>query len=486
MGAENKLKVLLTASEMVPFAKTGGLADVAGSLPKALSDLGNVDLITVIPRYGFIDDAKFGLKDASDKVAFVMSGTPYEVKVKYTELGWKAYLIENEGIMGRDEMYGYDDDAYRFAFFARAVLELAKILDFKPDVIHCNDWHTGMIPVYLKTMYRDDPFFKDTATVFTVHNLGYQGIFSKELLPFLDIGWEEFKMEKLEFWDNINFIKGGLAYADAINTVSREYSKEIQSPQYGEGLDGLLSYRKDVLYGIVNGLDYEVWNPATDRAIVRNYDASSIEKKIENKIALQKEIGVPQNPQTPMISIVSRLSYAKGLDMIAYAMHDISSLGVQLVLQGTGEGYYHELFQKLAHDFPENLHANLTFNDARARRIYAGSDMFLMPSRYEPCGLSQLISMRYGTIPIVHRTGGLADTVQEYDPGTGQGTGFLFEEESPAALISAVKKALSVYFDKDNWRKLILNAMEADFSWKKSAKEYVGLYKKATQIHAGS
>ena len=299
----------------------------------------------------------------------------------------------------------------------------------------------------------------------------------------LDLGWEEFKAEKLEFWDKISFIKGGLTYSDVINTVSREYSKEIQTPWYGENLDGLLSYRRDVLYGIVNGLDYDVWNPATDQAIARNYDASSIESKVENKLALQQENDIPQDPQIPLIGVVSRLSYQKGLDMIADAAHDMIHSGIQLVLLGTGDEYYQDRSRKLAYDFPSSVGINLAFDDSMARRIYAGSDMFLMPSRYEPCGLGQIISMRYGTIPIVRKTGGLADTVQQYDPDTGDGTGFCFHDEWPPALMSAVRKALEVYSDKDNWRRLIRNAMKADFSWANSAREYVNLYRKAIQNH---
>jgi starch synthase len=485
VNSEKGLKVLLTASEMSPYAKTGGLADVVGSLPKALSNLGNVDVWTVIPKYKMIDDAGYGLKEVPGAIRFNMGGRVHEIRVKYLKLAedWKAYFIDSEEYFGRDGLYGYHDDAGRFAFFARAVLEASKALNLKPDIIHCNDWHTGLVPTYLKTLYRSDPFFKGTATVFTVHNLGYQGVFPKEILPMLDLGWEEFKLGKLEFWDNISFIKGGLAYSDVINTVSKNYSEEIQTPWYGENLDGLLSYRRDALYGIVNGLDYDVWNPATDQAIARNYDISSIESKVENKLALQGENNMPEDPQTPLIGVVSRLTYQKGLDIVADAIHDMSHQGIQIVLLGTGDEHYQDRFRKLAYDFPSSVGVNLTFSDPMARRIYAGSDMFLMPSRYEPCGLGQLISMRYGTIPIVRRTGGLADTVQKYDPDTGQGTGFHFEEESPAALMSAVRKALEIYSDKDNWRRLVLNAMKADFSWTNSAREYVNLYRKAIQNH---
>ena len=483
MDSENKLKVMLSASEMAPYAKTGGLADVVSSLPRALSAVGNVDVIAVIPKYGFIDDSKYGLKELPDTIKFSMCGFPYEIKVKYLEFpeGWKAYFLEQGSILSRNDIYGYEDDGYRFALFARACIELARFLNFKPDIFHCHDWHAGMIPVYLKTMYREDPFFRDTATIFTIHNLGYQGVFSKELLPYIDVDWYEFKAEKLEFWGNVNFIKAGISYSDIVNTVSREYSKEIQTPRYGEQIDSMLRSRASDLYGIVNGIDYDVWNPVTDTEIPVRFDLSSVERKVENKVALQKELNLPQDAQIPMMGFVSRLTYQKGPDLIAEAMHEMVSIGAQFVLLGTGEEYYSHLFQKLAHDFPYNVRANTSFNDSLSRRIYAGSDIFLMPSRYEPCGLSQLISMRYGTIPVARRTGGLADTVQDYDPMTGKGTGFVFEEESPYALVSAVRRAIDVYHNKYDWQKLIINAMKSDFSWRNSAREYIDLYQKAIQ-----
>lgn len=487
MDSEKKLKVLLAAAEMAPYAKTGGLADVTGSLPKALSGLPNVDVRTIIPKYKTIDDDRYGLKEIPETIRFSMSGRSHEARIKYldSEQGWEAYFIDNEEYFDRDGLYGHHDDAQRFAFFSRAVLEAAKALDFKPDVIHCNDWHTGLIPIYLKTLYSSDPFLKDSATVFTVHNLAYQGTFPKEVLPELDIGWEEFTAEKLELWDRVSFVKGGLAYSDVINTVSEAYAAEIQTPEYGEDLDGLLRRRRDVLYGIVNGLDYDVWNPETDEDIARNYSVSNIDDKVESKLALQRENSLPEDPQTPLIGIVSRLSHQKGLDMVVDSVHEMISLGAQFVLLGTGDENYHHSFQRLADEFPDSVGMNLLFSEPIAKHIYAGSDMFLMPSRYEPCGLGQLISMRYGTIPIVRRTGGLADTVQEYNTETGHGTGFCFDDESATALISTVRKALAVYHDKDNWRKIVLNAMKADFSWTHSAREYMTLYREAIRNHIG-
>lgn len=479
-----ELKVIHLASEMAPYAKTGGLADVVSELPKALSESGNVDCYVVIPKYGFIDETN--MKEIPFDVSFIMTGIHYTVKIKYLELNesWKVFFIESKDILGRDGMYGYGDDGYRFAFFARATLEMLKALNFKPDVIHCHDWHTAMIPVYLRTIYRDDPFFKDTATVFTIHNLGYQGIFIKELLPFLDIDWEEFKAEKLEYWDNINFIKAGISYSDIVSTVSKQYSKEIQTPDYGETLDKLLSLRKYDLFGIVNGIDYDIWNPSTDKALICNYDETSIENKVKNKLALQNEMRLPEDPQKIVAGVVSRLSYQKGLDIIVNSAYDMANMDIQLVVLGTGEEYYQNIFRKLTYELPNNVSVALEFNDPLARRIYAGSDIFLMPSRYEPCGLSQIIAMRYGTVPVVRRTGGLVDTVVDYyDQNSNSPTGFCFDEASSYGMMSAIRNAMNIYYDKDKWRELVLNCMRTDFSWKHSAKEYLELYKKAIEKH---
>lgn len=479
-----KLKVIHLASEMAPYAKTGGLADVVAELPKALSNLGNVDCCVVIPKYGFIDE--INMLEMPFDVNFVMTGISYSIKIKYIEINenLRMFFIVSKDILGRDGMYGYGDDGYRFAFFARATLEMAKALNFKPDVIHCHDWHTAMVPVYLKTIYHNDPFFKDTATIFTIHNLAYQGVFSKELLPFLDIDWKEFKVEKLEYWDNINFMKAGISYSDIVSTVSKQYSKEIQTPDYGETLDAMLRLRRNDLFGIVNGIDYDIWNPATDIALVCNYDETSIENKVKNKLALQNEMGLPEDPQKIVAGVVSRLSYQKGLDIIINSAHDMANLGIQLVVLGTGEEYYQNMFRRIAHELQNNVGISLEFNDSLARRIYAGSDIFLMPSRYEPCGLSQIIAMRYGTVPVVRRTGGLVDTIVDYyDQNSNSPTGFCFDEASTFGMMSAIKNAVNVFSDKDKWRQLVINCMKTDFSWKHSAKEYLELYKRAIEKH---
>lgn len=485
MNDNDKLRVIFVSSELTPYAKTGGLADVTSDLPRALVRLGNVEVWNVIPKYDFIYDSAYGLKMLDVPIKFSISGMPYEAGIKYIDFedGRRHIFIEHNAILGRRDIYGYHDDGYRFAFLDRAAIELSRTLRFKPDIFHCHDWHAGLLPVYLKTIYRFDLFFNNTATVFTIHNLGYQGIFSKELLPYLEISWEEFKVEKLEYWDNINFLKAGISYSDVVNTVSKQYSLEIQTPEYGETLDGLLRSRRHRLYGIVNGIDYDVWNPATDKAIARNYNVSRVDDRIYNKLSLQEELGFPQDPMIPLAGVVTRLSYQKGLDLISNILPELVGMGVQFVLLGTGDRYYENLFRELEGTFPNNIRAKITFDDSLARRIYAGADMFLMPSRYEPCGLTQLIAMRYGSIPIVRRTGGLADTVEEYDITTGRGTGFCFQDSNPNALLATIKKALNLFYDKGTWKQIIINAMKADFSWERSAKEYLELYREAIRVH---
>ncbi|MBD3184171.1 glycogen synthase GlgA [Candidatus Poribacteria bacterium] len=483
MNSNRKLKVLLVASEMTPFVKTGGLADVVGSLPVALNSLGGIDVRTIIPKYKYISDEEYDITELNHPIKFTIDNYEHEFRLKVKEMsgGWLSYFIDSGIFSDRDGIYGHNDDAWRFGFFSRSVIEMAKAINFKPDIIHCNDWHTGLIPAYLKTIYQDEPFFQDTKTIFTIHNLGYQGVFSKDLLPYLGLSWDEFKQEKLEFWDRISFIKGGLSYADFITTVSKKYSAEIQTPRYGENLHNLLRSRSDVLYGITNGLDYEEWNPATDIYIHRNYDSSNIEDKIHNKIQLQKENILPVSEEIPLLGVVSRLSPQKGLDIIADSIYELMSRNIQFILLGTGDEYYQDLFRRFGGEFRNSVSINLKFDLVMAKQIYAGSDIFLMPSRYEPCGLGQLISMRYGTIPVVRNTGGLSDTVQDYNSVTGSGTGFKFEHETSDGLLWAIGKALEVYSNKDKWKKLIKNAMNAKHSWKKSAGEYMELYRKITE-----
>ncbi|MBC8248680.1 MAG: glycogen synthase [Anaerolineales bacterium] len=478
------MKILLVSSEAVPFAKVGGLADVAGSLPKALRRLGH-DARLALPKYGQINEARFELAKVFESLP-VPAGSDRELASIFESVveGMPAYLVGNDKYFGREEVYGYDDDGERFVFFCRATLEMLKELDWQPDVIHCNDWHTGIIPNWLKTIYRDDPFFASVATAFTIHNLAYQGIFGPQLLEFAALA--DYGLIPYPKYDDLSrlvvLMARGILFADVVNTVSEKYAQEILTPEYGERLHPILAQRQDRLFGILNGLDYEVWNPATDRDIAVNYDVASLDRRVENKLALQQEAELSLAPDVLLIGIISRLADQKGFDILAEAIEQMMDLDLQFVLLGTGDERYHSTFANVAEKYQGQAAVFLKFDGALARRIYAGSDAFLMPSRFEPCGLGQLISMRYGSVPIVRSTGGLADTVEDYDPATGRGNGFAFSDYSEEALFTAVERALETYRRKDTWRTLMERGMRADFSWEISARKYVELYQKALEF----
>lgn len=485
---KTKLKVLLVSSEVEPFAKTGGLADVAGSLPLALNKLG-IEVRVALPKHKMVNEKKYPLINIDKNVQVAIGETIQKGAILSTKIKGvvPVYLIENHHYFDRDGLYGtssgdYHDNLERFTFFCRAVLELIKNIGFMPDVIHTHDWQTALIPVYLKTLYQDDPFYKGIATLQTIHNLGYQGIFNKKELSLTGLSEEAFSPDKLEFWGEINLLKGGLVYADLLNTVSKGYSEEIQTPEYGCGLDGLLKERKKSLYGIVNGLDYEEWNPATDMDITMAYDANTLERKAKNKKSLQIESHLTSDPDCPVIGMVGRLADQKGLDILAEIIEEMMSLDLQLVVLGSGDERYHDLFKKIGHSFPDKAAIKIGFDAKMAKLIYAGSDMFLMPSRYEPCGLGQLISLRYGTIPIVRSTGGLTDTIVDFQTDPIKGNGFVFKKYDSAELIAVIKRALNQYQDKAQWKRLQINGMNADFSWDNSAREYLQLYEKLRAI----
>jgi len=455
------MKIAYISSEVVPFAKTGGLADVAGALPKALKEIGH-DVRVFMPRYKKVVPAKT-LPDSQVPI----------------------YFCENQNYFGsREDLYqvkgvDFPDNLERFTAFCQWVLKFIKDLDWKPDIIHCNDWQSALVIAYLKLTYKDDPFFKRTATVFSVHNMGYLGVFPKNKLLLTGLGWDQFKPEGLEFWDNIALAKAGYVYSDVINTVSETYAREIQTAEYGCGLDGLLRARAKDVYGIINGLDYEVWNPATDKSLPRRFSAATLTLRAENKTALQKLNNLPQKHEIPVIGMITRLADQKGFDILAGALDEIMKTGCQLVILGTGEPKYHDLLSKARQKYPAQIGANLKFDAILAEIIYAGSDLFLMPSRYEPCGLGQLISFKYGSVPIVRKTGGLADTVHDFNTKTGEGEGFVFEEYSSKALLAAVKKAVETFHKKTIWKALQEKIMQLDYSWDSSAKKYVSLYLKA-------
>ncbi|OGF50263.1 MAG: starch synthase [Candidatus Firestonebacteria bacterium GWA2_43_8] len=478
MAEKEKLNILFVASEAVPFAKTGGLADVASSLPKALAKLG-CTVKVIIPRYSKIDEIKYDLKFVCD---LPNGGAIKKSKLRGSPV--EFYFVEYDHYFGRSSLYsenGYDyiDNAERFIYFSKSVLEFARFSGFKPDIIHCNDWQTALIPVYMDTL-RSDPYFKDTATILTVHNMAYQGIFNKQTMYATGLPWNYFTRDRLEYWDQLNFMKGGLVFADIINTVSETYAKEIQSSyDFGWGLEGVLRNRKEDLYGILNGIDSKEWNPETDKYLLKKYGQLSIGKKLDNKKLLAEKCGLPFKPGTPMLGIVSRFADQKGFDILGPAMDMLMKNDVQLVIQGIGDQRYNDMFSAFQSKYPDKLAVVFKFDERIAHLIYAGSDMFMMPSRFEPCGLSQLISFKYGTVPVVRDTGGLSDSVSNFEPKNGKGTGFVFKDYSPWAMLDAINRAILVYKNKNIWAKLIIKDMGLDFSWDISAKKYIELYKKA-------
>lgn len=475
----NKINVLFASSEVVPFAKTGGLADVAGSLPKALVKAGH-DVRVVMPRYSSISEK---YKSEMEYVTFfnVWVGWRNEpcVVLQIKKDNVIYYFLENERYFNREWLYGYFDQAEQFAFFQFALLELARKLNFKPDILHGNDWQTGMLGIILKEKFKYDDFFKNTKTIYTIHNLKYQGVFAKECLSNLfGLGWEHFTVDKLEFHDQINFMKSALVYYDAITTVSPTYAEEIKSDYFGEGLSEIVRRRANDLYGIINGIDWEDNNPSTDTRIFANFDASKTKGKKDNKRQLQQQLGLPEREDVPIIGIISRLVDQKGFDLIDRVLGDILYEDVQLVILGTGEQKYEDLFRWAAWAYHDKVSANIKYDGTLAQRIYAGCDMFLMPSQFEPCGLSQLFSMRYGTIPIVRETGGLKDTVIPYNEFNGTGNGFTFANYNAHDMLFTIRRALGFYSKKRIWDSLVKKAMMQDFSWEQSATKYVEVYEK--------
>lgn len=478
---DRNLKILFVSAEVSPFAKTGGLADVAGSLPKALATMGN-DVRVVMPKYNIISEDNslfdFPVQLGNRKETAVLRQSSLDARWKDIEKKIPVYFIDNYHYFDREGIYGYWDDAERFAFFCLAVLEMLPRLKFQPDVIHCNDWHTGPITMLLKEKYKDNPFYSHMATIYTIHNLQYQGEFSPQVLKLFNLGRNIFTPDKVEFYGTFNWMKTGIVYADVINAVSSRYAEEIQTAQYGEKMDGLLRSRAKDLYGIINGINIHDFNPATDPRIFKNYTMANIQDKKDNKFALQREMDLPEK-DVPMIGMVTRLVDQKGLDLVAEIVHELLREEVQLAVLGSGDPFYEDMFRNIKKAYPNKVGLFLGFNGILAQRIYAGADMFLMPSRFEPCGLGQLISLRYGTIPIVRATGGLADTVVDYNSHTGLGNGFSFDDYAPYELLNTIRRALRTYKDGQQWEKLIRTALESDFSWNRSAAQYLEIYDQA-------
>ena len=486
------INILYVVAEAVPFAKTGGLADVAGALPQTVKELGH-EIRIMMPKYASFSERKFRVHDVIRlrEINIPIRGTCITSSVKSafissSKVKVQVYFLANDKYYGRDGIYvnphtkkEYSDNDERFIFFCKGTLETLKKLGWRPDIIHCNDWHTGLIPAYLKTIYKDDPFFKNIKTIFTIHNLAYQGIFPKESFDKSDLPSSIFTPDGVEFHGKFNFMKAGIVYADIINTVSEKYAQEIRTKEeFGFGLEKLLNKRKNDLYGIINGVDYNVWSPQTDEFIPTKYSAATISKKVENKKALLQKYNLKFDENIPVIGIISRLADQKGFDLIGDIVNELMSLDIQMVVLGTGEKRYHELFQKIHNKYPDKFGVYLGFSESLAHLIEAGSDMFLMPSRYEPCGLNQIYSLKYGTVPIVRATGGLDDTIENVDEKSGTGTGFKFNKYDSKELLKTIKKAIKVYQDKKIWTKIMKNGMSKDFSWSNSAKKYIALYKK--------
>ena len=477
------MKVLFVASEAVPFIKTGGLADVAGSLPKSLKAEG-VDIRVILPKYGSIKEEWISKMSHVGNITVPVSWRDKYAGVDMIEHdGVTYYFLDNEEYFKRDSLYGYFDDAERFAFFSRAVLNVLPMLDFWPDVIHTNDWHAGMVNVFLKLDHIGDERYAGIKTLFSIHNLKYQGVFPKSVMnDVLGLDWKYFNNGDLEFYDAVNYMKAGIIYADFVGTVSRTYAQEIQYDYFGEDLDGLLRKRSDSLFGIVNGIDYDVYNPATDKNLLYTYDVNSWNKKVDNKVRLQEDLGLPVKRDTPIIAMVTRLVDAKGLELLVRIMDELlATEDAQFVLLGTGDKRYEDWFQGLQWRFPDKVSANIRFSNQLAQRIYASADIFLMPSIYEPCGIGQLIALRYGTVPVVRATGGLRDTIQPYNKYTGEGNGYIFENINAHDMAYVIKQALGDYRDKSVWNHLVENAMNSDYSWKNSAKEYINLFSRLVE-----
>jgi starch synthase len=508
-------KILIVTSEAIPFAKTGGLSDVAGSLPKALNKLGT-DARVIMPKYEYAGKSKKRVPD-EDKEREEVSEYKTLTEILnenqlglehlchiYISLGWRElycgiektvyqgvtyYFIDNEYYFRRENCYGYEDDTERFAYFSRAVLEALPYLDFLPDILHCNDWQTGMIPALLSIQYRSLDDYRNIRTIFTIHNLKFQGIYGiEEMKEWFGLGDEYFTPDTLELYGAGSFMKGGLVYSDILTTVSETYANEIKNPFYGERLDGLLRARQGSLYGILNGIDYELYNPKTDPYLYHNYTKSNLKGKLAHKLLLQRELGLEENADIPMIGLISRLTDQKGLDLIACVFEEIMKENIQFVVLGSGEHQYEQMFldrveyetkrQQEDPSNPRRIYVEIGYNDPLSHKIYAASDFFLMPSLFEPCGLGQLISMRYGTLPIVRETGGLKDTVLSYNEETGEGNGFSFANYNAHDMLYTIQRALRIYKKKTLRKKLVHAAMSFRSSWDHSAEKYLELYKK--------
>ena len=479
-----KLSVLFLSPEAVPFAKTGGLADVSGALPAALNRLG-LDVRHVLPLYRTVREKNIEETLLLEKLPVPLGTRTLTAKVlrTVTQEGIPVYLIEREDLYDRPNLYGnaqgdYYDNLERFTFFCHAALRLAVELSFYPDVIHCHDWQTALVPPLLKGPFRKDPKWTGTPVVFTIHNLGYQGIFPEEKLPVTGLPKADFfHMDGLEFWGNISLLKAGIVYSEAITTVSPKYSKEIQTPEYGEGMEGVLQKRKAALHGILNGADYSLWDPARDSHIRQNYSPGRMEGKPVCKKALIEEMGMdPGLSERPILGMINRIDKQKGLDLLLKVLDDLFKLDLGLIILGSGDDEIRKALERKTQTYHGRFGLSIGFDEPLAHRIMAGADLFLIPSRYEPCGLTQMYALKYGTIPLVRATGGLDDSIVPFDPLTKKGNGFKFVPYDPKAFLKTIREAVRLFADNKTWKKLMAKGMQADFSWDRSAQKYLDLY----------
>lgn len=479
------MHIAFAASECVPFSKTGGLADVVGALPQALAALGH-QVSVYLPRY-----RQTRLTDPQTVVRSIT--IPFDDRYRFCSVvsgssksNVHYYFVDYPPFFDRDALYGtsagdYPDNAERFALFSRAVLEASKVIGV-PHIFHCHDWQSALVPILLRTQYQEDPAFRETGSVFTIHNMGYQGLFPPDTLPLLTLPWDLFAISKMEYFGNVNFLKGALVYSDFVTTVSKKYSQEIQTSEFGFGLEGMLRDRAATVTGILNGVDYQEWSPQTDKFIAAQFSPENLTGKAKCKEDLLAAFGV-SNPdlRLPVIGIVSRFAAQKGFDLIAQIMDRLAREEMIVVALGNGDKSYEEMFLRLHKQFPQKIAVKVAYDNTLAHKIEAGSDMFLMPSRYEPCGLNQIYSLKYGTVPVVRATGGLDDTIEPWDARTQKGTGFKFTDYNGEALLLTIRQALQAFRDRESWHTLMRNGMNKDFSWNASAKEYARVYEKVRQ-----
>jgi ADP-glucose type glycogen/starch synthase len=484
--SEPTLKLLMVASEAAPFAKTGGLADVVASLPPALHNLGH-DVRLVMPWYRSIQETTGKLSPGRQKLAIPMGGRVYQASYRICEArGVPVYFIDLPECYDRPGLYGeegkdYPDNAERFGVLSRGALELARQIGFAPDVVHAHDWQTGLVPVYLHQQLRRDPFFARTGSLFTIHNLGYQGIFSTDTARALALDEALLTPDGLEYHGQLSLLKGGLRFANQLSTVSPTYCREIQTPEQGMGLDGLLRSRSEQLHGVLNGLDGKIWSPAKDTALPKTFSAGDLSGKALCKKSLQEELGLQISPRKPLVAMITRLDSQKGIELVLESWDKIMQRDLQLVILGTGNPDFERCLADAASYYPGQTSVQLCFDDELSRRIYAGSDLFLMPSRYEPCGLGQLIALRYGSVPLVHATGGLADTIVDPESSQQQANGFVFNEYRHSHLLDCLDRALATYAEPVRWEQILFRGISQDMSWAHAAEHYVDLYRLCTK-----